>query len=277
MKKKPVRVTPIMKDRIRAEMKRHNQKDQDIADILYITRQQYSRIINGKYQLMPEHLNKMVSIWGVRENYLLGIDAVRSEEDMMKKRDESRSAMSKAERDFLKAIGINVEWCELVHFRISEIIKDKETGLDIDRMISFFDPYICEPRENWNRFKNLLDKMVQTYDSFYDRDFYFITSGLILVDINDIMMEVEEFGSDAQFYEKIDKFPFYTYKIEIDGTLIGYCSLNYNDVIANTVKALFSSLIDARKKTQNFINLVDNSVEMMEKEEAEKNEPLPFE
>ena len=270
MKKKPIRVTSIMKERIRAEMKRNHQTDQDMADMLYITRQQYSRIINGKYQLAPEHLKKLLSTWGVRENYLLGIDSVRSDEEMWNAKDESRSALIRSEDEFLKALGIKTEWCELVHFKISELIRLRKSGLDIDKMILFIDSYICEPRENWIRFMELL------YEPYDNHDYYFLTSGLLIEDLTELIME-EEPGSDLELYEKIYEYAFYTSKIEIDGVLIGYCSSDFYNIIADTVKSLFSSLMNAKMNSREFIHYVDNSVEMMEKQEAERNEPLPFE
>lgn len=271
MKKKPISVTPTMKERIRAEMKRNHQTDQDMADILYITRQQYSRIINGKYQLAPEHLNKMLSTWKIRKNYLLGIDSVRLDEEMWNVKDESHLALIRSEIEFLKTIGIREEHCELVHFKKPELIKEKESGLDIDRMISFIDLYICEPRENWNRFKELL------YDPYDNHDYYFLTNGLLMEDLTELVMDAEESDTDLELYEMIYKFTFYASKIVIEDRLIGYCHLDFYNVIADTVKSLFISLMDVKKKSRGFINFVDNSVEMMEKQEAERNEPLPFE
>lgn len=279
MKKKPISVTPAMKERIRAEMKRNHQTDQDMADILYITRQQYSRIINGKYNLVPEHLKKLASIWKVRENYLLGIDSFRTNDDLLKEKDASNSEIRNAVDELLKTLGIYYELCELACFDISELSKLRQEGVDIDKMITFIDPYICEPRKNWERFKNLINDVFKKNVLFENRKYYFMTNGELGDDAFNYLMEEVENEEDNKFYTEVERLTDYKLKTEIDGVLIGYCDLGlyFHEITANTVKTLFNSLLDTEKRVGRCIDYVDNSLEMLEIEESNNNDPLPFE
>ena len=258
MKKKPIHVTPIMKERIRAEMKRNHQTDQDIADILYITRQQYSRIINGKYQLMPEHLKKMLSVWGVRENYLLGVDSFRSENEIWKKRSEERKESVAATLNLLNTLGIDFESCEMISIKLPEIQYFKRHGLNIDMLISSIDPYICEPRDSWETFKNGIENIKDDNPAYW-QEHLFITDGLFEAAMNASLSLSQD--SNAHWNDVIVASTGVYSKIIVDGKFIGYSRKFYEDmdIIIDTVKSLANSLIDIEKRKPDFIVYAENT------------------
>lgn len=261
MKKKPIRVTPIMKERMTAEKKRNNQTDQDIADILFISRQQYSRIINGKYNLAPEHLNKLLSVWGVRENYLLGIDSFRSEEDMWNKRSKARNESTGAALNLLNTLGFDFESCEMISIKLPQIQFYKKSGLDIERLISAIDPFICEPRENWEAFKEKIRDMNENEPDFW-QEHLFITDGLLEASMKSIL-PLSQGIDNAHWNQAIFVSTAFYSKIMIDNKFIGYSRKFHEDmnIIIDTVKSLANSLIDNEKRSLDFILYAENTSE----------------
>lgn len=261
MKKKPIRVTPIMKKRMTAEKKRNNQTDQDIADILFISRQQYSRIINGKYNLAPEHLNRLLSVWGVRENYLLGIDSFRSEKDMWNKRSEARNESIVAALKLLNSVGMDFESCEMISIKLPQIQFYKKGGLDIERLISAIDPFICEPRENWEAFKEKIRDMNENEPDFW-QEHLFITDGLLEASMNS-SLPLSQGMDNAHWNEVIFVSTAFYSKIMIDNKFIGYSRKFSEDmnIIIDTVKSLANSLIDNEKRSPDFILYAENTSE----------------
>ena len=261
MKKKPIRVTPIMKERMRAEMKRNHQTDQDIADILFISRQQYSRIINGKYNLAPEHLKKLLSVWGVRENYLLGIDSFRSEEDMWDKRSEARKESIVAALKLLNSVGMDFESYEMISFKLPDIQYLKKCGLDTEKLVSAVDPYVCEPRDSWETFKNGIENIKDDNPAYW-QEHLFITNGLIEAAMN-ASLSLAQGQGNAHWNDFVIASTGVYSKIIVDGKFIGYSRKFYEDmdIIIDTVKSLANSLIEIEKRNPNFIIYAENTCE----------------
>lgn len=261
MKKKPIRVTPIMKERMRAEMKRNHQTDQDVADILYICRQQYSKILNGHYKLVPEHLKKLLSIWGVRESYLLGIDSFRTEEEMWNKRSEARKESIVAALSLLNSVGLDFESCEMISFKLPDIQHLRKCGLDTKKLVSAIDPYICEPRDSWEIFKNEIESLTDDNPAYW-QEHLFLTNGLFEAAMKAKLPLAQ--GRDNVHWNDFVVASSQNYsKIIVDGEFIGYTRKFYEDmdIIIDTVKNLANSLIEIEKRNPNFIIYAENTCE----------------
>ena len=87
MKKERVHVTSEMRDRFKAEMKAHNQSGYQVAELLNVEPGTYSRYIRGEIDLSQDRLQKLADLWGVRTEYLLCKDDIRTIEEYLSRDD----------------------------------------------------------------------------------------------------------------------------------------------------------------------------------------------
>lgn len=242
MKKKPISVTPTMKERIRAEMKRNHQTDQDIADILYITRQQYSRIINGKYNLIPEHLKKLLSVWGVRENYLLGKDNIRTEYDFFHKIGLKSSEEHTAVTNLLSVYGYNIESVYLL--AVSAL--DLSRLYFMDEELAFISQHIVSHVDLWEiiaeRARVMKNNREYDMELFDDKKYYF--------EISDSLAEKIKTENETLLENDILLYVDTLARIRKDGVLVGYVE-NTNSIlkmIGDNAAQLFDLVININRK-----------------------------
>lgn len=96
--------------RIKAEARSHGLKNDAMAEILhYSWGKTVSDIYSGKRKLTEDRLNTLTKLWGVRKNYLRGIDDWRTDADMLKYAHIDDVKAFSACREYLHTIGIDLE------------------------------------------------------------------------------------------------------------------------------------------------------------------------
>ena len=143
MKNNDKNVKPLMTYRINAEQKRLNLTNEVIGEKLGITPEQYSRLKNGKGKkgFSRDKLEILCDLFGVRQNYILGIDSVRKDSEFLGDiKSDKEIEQYAAVISFMKVLGYEIEIVELLV--ISPLIISTFDG-NVDTELDYIDPYIA--------------------------------------------------------------------------------------------------------------------------------------
>lgn len=241
------KVKPLMTYRINAEQAKHNQTNEVISEILGISPEHFSRLKNGngKYGFSKDKLKKLCNLWGVRENYLLGIDSVRKDSDYLSEltSDEEIEKYNSMIM-YLKTIGFDVEIVELLVITPQQI-----SGLDnLDKQLEYIEPHIASNKELWNFVKRTANDLRTDKSGIIpmpDRSFSFELSGDPLSHVYELDIEPDYDDAEYDFCSIMDFMDYYA-RISLNGSLIGYTK-DYRKIftmLSENTKALFKTWLN---------------------------------
>ena len=252
MKNNDKNVKPLMTYRINAEQKRLDLTNDTIAEKLGISSEHYSRLKNGngKKGFSKDKLEILCDLFGVRQNYILGIDSVRRDSEFLRDiKSDKEIEQYAAVISFMKVLGYEIEIVELLV--ISPLIISTFDG-NVDTELDYIDPYIANNKDLWNFVKNTahtLHKNKAELTAFPETLFCFELSGDPFAHIQelDILPDYDEdydYDEDENYdFCEIMKYVGYYARITKNGVLVGYVS-EYRkifDIIKESAKSMFET------------------------------------
>lgn len=252
-------VKPVMTYRIKDEMKRKNLTNEKMSELLNISPEQFSRLLNGhgKRGFSHDKIDKMCELFGVRKNYLLGIDGVRKNNDYLRYMlDAGESEKYAAVISFMKSLGYDIEIVQLLVISASEF---KTLG-NVETQIEFIEPYIASNKDNWDILKEIVSKSSTTeLVPLEEQAFYFEVVGDPIGHRYEIdeLYDADEYVSE---YQPITEYIDHYARIIINGAFMGYIK-EYRrifDMISENSKSLFNSWISAYP--DNMVNDISNII-----------------
>lgn len=256
MRNKHIDVTPEMRDRIKAEMKRNKQANTnaEIATILNLTPTQISRILSGKSSCDLDYIKRLAKIWGVRTDYLLCKDDYRTEWDIYEIRREQLSEKNKAVVNLLELYGYEFEMVELLKITSADIARLK----DANEELRFIKDYVegngkTDIEVVFKRFVHL-KSATNAYHMFE------LSGGLLKkylcrssADLKKCKVikvanrSLKLLPDDKGVYHEIIGYVDFWTKITLNDELIGYVKNvdDYLGVLSENTNALFSSMVKA--------------------------------
>lgn len=106
-------LSPKMIDRFKTEADRNGQYDYQVAEYLNIAPQTYSRFVRGEYPIRNEYVEKLADLWGVRKDYLLCVDDIRTNEEYYDNHYERLSKRQRVIWEALPVYGYEFEYVDL--------------------------------------------------------------------------------------------------------------------------------------------------------------------
>lgn len=242
MKNERIHVTSEMSKRFKQEMRDHGQKGYDIAKHLCVEPGTYSRYLTGKIDLYPETLQKLSDLWGVRKNYLLCKDDIRTNGSFYSQKIADKAARDIAIMNLLKASGYNIELVELLAISPRDISEFYDMTVETE----FIEPYIIGNNDLWEFVKRTArDLKADKLAPFSDSKFCFeLSKGFIKNQIEDIK-EDPETGA-YPFYDIFDYVDDYA-RITENSALIGYVR-DYRKIfnlMSKTAVSLFTAWLES--------------------------------
>lgn len=244
MKNNYKKVTPLMTYRINAEQDRLNFTNEVMGEKLDCTPEHYSRLKNGhtKKGFSLDKLEILCDLFGVRQNYILGIDSVRKDSEFLgdltsdKEIEQYMAAIS-----FLRILGYEIEIVELLV--ISPLLISTFYG-NVDKELDYIEPYIANNKDLWSFVKRTALTLRKNKDELtaYPEDlFCFELSGDPLSHIREL--DTVDYEDDDYDYCEIMKYVGYYARITKNGVLIGYVS-EYRkifEIISESTKSMFET------------------------------------
>ena len=245
MKNKHYVVTSEMKKRIKNEMKRNGEKNTNISELLSIEPQSFSRILNGNSRLADDYLSDLCKHWGVRKEYLLCNDSVRTENDMFDKEVDEQYDRNKKLIDFLSTIGYEFERVYMLIISPADIIEHGKY-YNIDDLCKVLLPYVQDTAQNIELFIDRARNMAAIDYGYHEKHWFNVYPDCItkLYELNALNEEVQ--NPIVDFY---DNFLNSCYRISKNGVVVGYLKLGkfllIADILERNTENLFTSLLDA--------------------------------
>ena len=253
MKKERIHVTSEIRARIKEEMKKNGLKNETVAEYLRIEPGTYSRIINDKIAMTSEHLQGLLKLFGVRENYLLCIDNYRTESDIYETKENQLTEEHRAMIRLLETFGYSFETVELLEITARDLAGFK----DMDKELDFIADHVigCSPSDLINVLNN--ETINSPVHNVFEMSGGLIEKYLYPHDRTNRKAKVLTFkkGSfkvypdeEGCYYESVFYISFHV-KITKNGELLGYVKdlSDYMNVLNNSTKTLFSSLLEMDK------------------------------
>ena len=237
MESRQIPISAEMKQRIKKEMAIHGQKNRDIADYLCMQPQSFSRIICGRALCAYEYLQRLANLWGIRENYLLCKDNIRTDNEFLIKIGSERTEKNMAISNLLKAYGYNIETVYLL--AVSAL--DLSTLYFMDDELSFISQHIVSNTELWESITERAHVMKNNRECdkelFDDEKYYFEISDALVEKIK----AEEDVLLDTDILEYVDVLT----RIRKDGTLVGYIEKENSilKMMSDNAAQLFDSVI----------------------------------
>lgn len=244
MKNKHYVVTSEMKKRIKDEMKLNGEKNTDISELLSIEPQSFSRILNGNSRLADDYLSVLCKHWGVRKEYLLCMDSIRTESDMFDNEIDEQYDRTKKLIDFLGAMGYEVDSMHMLIISPADIVA-YGSYCTVGELIELVIHYAYGAAEKIERFIDAARDMAVTDYGYYKKHWFNISP-----DIIPKLYELEKNGKLTN-----DCMDFWLdclhrcYRISKRGVVLGYLErtsfLEITDILERNTENLFASLLDA--------------------------------
>lgn len=256
MKNKHVNVTPEMRDRLKAEMKRSKRINTNakIAELLDLTTTQISRILTGRSSCALEYIERLAEEWEVRTDYLLCKDDYRTIWDIYEVMDDQLSKKNKAVLNLLDLYGYRFEIVELLKITSGDIARLK----DANEELRFIKDYVKE--ENKENIEVEIKRPHRRSDNSSYRIFE-LTGGILkkylwrsnvdpakckVIKVAD-HHAIKILPDDKGVYHEIIGYVDFWTKITLNGELIGYVKHidDYLGVLSENTNTLFNSMLKA--------------------------------
>lgn len=123
-------LSPEMRDRFKAEADKNGRYDYQVAEeYLHVTSKTYSAWMRGKNPIGEDYVKKLADLWGVRENYLLCIDDIRTDTEYYDAYHKNLSNRQRAIWEALPVYGYEFEYIDQADTNNDCVVRISKNGV----------------------------------------------------------------------------------------------------------------------------------------------------